>query len=146
MSANSMTFLLITPAGVAYRDDTVLQVTVPTTTGEITILPNHIPLMSLLAAGELRIKKNDHEVVLAIASGGVVEVQKNNIVRVLAETAERAEHIDIAAAEAAKKRAEELLKQAQFADDREFAAIQASIEREVAKIRVGRKYRKLPPA
>ncbi len=133
---------LITPQGIAY-EDAIDQVSVPTATGEITILPGHIPLISLLAAGELKIKKGDHETVLAVSPSGVIEVGNDNTVSILADTAERAEAIDVAMAEAARARAEELLKQTQFADDREFTTIQAAIEREVNKIRVGQKYRHL---
>ncbi len=130
---------IVTPEGITYQDD-VDQVSIPTATGEITVLQNHVPLVSILMAGELKAKKGDHDVILAV-SGGVVEVRPHSEVYIMADAAVRAEHIDIAAAEAAKARAEELLKQQANAEDVDFARIQAAIERETAKIRVGKKYR-----
>ena len=57
-SQNTITFTIVTPDGVVYDDDQVAQVSIPTTTGEVTILPHHIPLISVLASGELRVKKS----------------------------------------------------------------------------------------
>ena len=63
---------------------------------------------------------------------------------IVADTAERAEQIDIARAEAARQRAEELMKQQQIADV-DYARIQAKLEKELARVRVGKKYRKFGP-
>lgn len=134
-------FKIVTPEGVTYSDDTVESVSIPTSTGQITVLQHHLPLMSIVVPGELTIRKGDHEVPLAV-SGGVVEVRPNSEVYVMADAAIRAEHIDLAAAEAAKARAEELLQQQANAADVDFARLQAMIEREVVKINVGKKYRK----
>lgn len=132
-------FKIVTPEGIVY-EDTVEQVTLPTTTGQITVLPNHIPLVSLLAPGALVVTKNGDQVVMAV-SRGMIEVQPGSLVYVMADTAEKAEAIDTARAEAAKARAEELLKQEHVADV-DFARIQASIEKELARLHVAKKYRK----
>ncbi|HYE59719.1 MAG TPA: ATP synthase F1 subunit epsilon [Candidatus Kapabacteria bacterium] len=136
-----LTFSIVTPDGVTYQDD-VDQVTIPTTKGHVTILPGHIPLVAILAPGELIAKKKDYEVPLAV-SGGILEVRPGNVIYVLADTAERAEHIDVERAETARQRAEELMKQQHATDDVEFARLQAKIEKELARVRVGKKYRKL---
>lgn len=137
-------FSIVTPDGVAY-EDSVKQVSIPTVSGEITVLPHHIPLISALKSGELRIVKNDGtEVILAVAHG-VLEVKGEDKIVVLTDTAERAEQIDLDKAEAARVRAEQLLKETKAVDEVQFARIQASLDREMAKLRVGRKYRKLPP-
>lgn len=133
-------FKIVTPDGITYQDDAVDQVTLPTTMGEITVLPNHIPLVALLQAGELRVKKAGVEIPMAV-SHGVIEVRPKSEVVILADTAERAEHIDIERAEAAKRRAEEALKQIERVADVDYAKLQAVIERELARVRVGRKYR-----
>jgi F-type H+-transporting ATPase subunit epsilon len=138
-----MQFKLVTPDGVTYEDDAVTEVILPSSTGQIGVLPKHIPLVSILMPGEIVVKKTDHEVSLAV-SGGVIEVRPNDEVYVMADTAERAEHIDLSRAEAAKKRAEELLKRENAAADVDFARLQAVIERETARMRVGKKYKKLP--
>mgnify|MGYP001613502840 CR=1 FL=1 len=134
-------FKIVTPDGITYEDDAVEQVTIPTATGYITVLPGHIPLITPLMAGELVVKKKDHSVPLAV-SGGVVEVRPKSEVYILADTAERAEHIDLERAETAKKRAEELLTAAEHEADIDYAKLQAVIERELARINVGKKYRK----
>lgn len=135
-------FKIVTPAGITYADDTVEQVTIPTTTGEITVLPNHIPLVSILSPGELIIYKKGERVPLAVG-GGVVEIRPKNEVYVLADAAERAEEINLELAEAARARAEELLRQQQAMADVDFAKLQAAVERELARVRVGKKYRKI---
>ncbi len=136
-----MNFKIVTPDGVIY-EDAVDSVSLPTLNGEITVLPHHIPLISVIKIGEIRIVKDSNEFGIAVSSG-VLEVQESNELIVIADTAERAEHIDIERAEAARKRAEELMKQEVFEDDRQFAMMQAQMEKEMARIRVGKKYRKI---
>lgn len=140
-----LTFKIVTPAGITYADDQVEQVSIPTTTGEITILPNHIPLVSILAPGELVIKKGGQIILLAVSSG-MVEVRPKNEVYILADAAERAEHIDVSAAAAARARAEKAMLDQKTAEGVDFAKLQAVIEHELARERVAKKYRKLPPA
>lgn len=134
-------FKIVTPERVVYEND-ILQVSIPTTTGEITILPNHMPLISVVSAGELRIKDANGEQMIAVA-GGAVEVKPGNEVVILADTAERVEEIDIARAEEARKRAEEQMQQLKNAEDVDYAKLQAVMERELNRIRIGKKYRKV---
>jgi F-type H+-transporting ATPase subunit epsilon len=131
-------FKIVTPERVVYEAE-IDQVTLPTSSGEITILSNHIPLVSLLAAGELLIKIGDKIIPMAVA-GGFVQVGKNQVV-ILADSADKIEEIDEKRAEEAKKRAEELLKTKQV-DTTEFATLAGQIERELAKLKVVRKHRK----
>ena len=133
-------FEIVTPEKVVLKDNNVSQITLPTTQGEITILPGHIPLVALLVPGELKIKKGDKDESLAI-SGGFIEVMINKVV-ILADTAERAFEIDEKRVEEAKKRAEKLREEKQF-DKVEFSALTAKIEKELARAKVARKYRKL---
>lgn len=143
-AVSHLQFRIVTPDGVIYEDSTVEKVRLPTTTGEITVLPHHIPLLSVLAPGELMIYKNGQPVSIAV-SGGMLEVHRNNRIDVLADTAERAEHIDVKRAEEARQRAIDLMKQEKDTDDIAFAKLQAKIEKELARVRVGRKYRNIPP-
>lgn len=128
---------ITTPERVIYTDD-VDQIVLPTPQGEIGILPHHIPLMSLLIAGEIRVVKGAETVVLAV-SGGFIEVQPERVV-VLADTAERAEEIDEQRAEEARKRAESLLKEKRV-DQEEFASLAAKMEKELARLKVVKKRR-----
>lgn len=136
-----MNFKIVTPDGVIY-EDAIESVSLPTVSGEITVLPHHITLISILSAGEIRIIKDGHEIGVAVSSG-VLEVRESNEVIIIADTAERAEHIDIERAETARKRAEELMIQEVFEDDRQFAQLQAQMEKELARIRVGKKYKNI---
>ncbi|MBT3538675.1 ATP synthase F1 subunit epsilon [Candidatus Parcubacteria bacterium] len=141
MSDNTLKFKIATPESVVYEDE-VKQVSIPTTTGEITVLPNHIPLVSVLQAGELKIVDKDGEHVLAL-SGGFLEIRGNNEIVILADHAERAGDIDLDAAEEARKRAEEEMEKAKTEENVDFAKLQAVIDREMNRIRVGNKYKKV---
>lgn len=128
---------IITPEKIVFSDD-VDQVTIPTMDGEITVLSHHIPLVGLLKAGELIIKKGDEIIPLAV-SGGMLQVRADGIT-ILADTAERVEEILEERAEEARKAAEKLLAEKRF-DAEEYAAIAAKMERELARLKVARKWR-----
>ncbi len=130
-------FKIVTPEKVVFEEE-IDQVTLPTQTGQITVLPNHIPLLSALQAGEMVIKADGKELPLAVA-GGFVEVKPGSEVVVLTENAEHAEEIDIAQAEEAKKRAEALLKDTKNKEAVDYTALAAKIERELARLKVARK-------
>lgn len=130
-------FEITTPEGVVYKES-IDQVTIPTTSGEITILPHHIPLVAALKAGEMMTKQGSQETFL-VCSGGFLEVLPENRVVVLADNAERAEKIDLERAEAARARAAELLRQ-KHVEDVDYVSLQAKLERELARIRVARKH------
>src|SRR3990167_8469208 len=123
MSVSTIKLKITALEGVVYEND-VFQVTIPTASGEITILPNHISLVSILSVGELKIKNKNGEQAIAV-SGGFIEMRGNNELIILADNAERAEHIDLERAEAARKRAEEQMKQAKSREDVDFARLQA---------------------
>jgi F-type H+-transporting ATPase subunit epsilon len=98
---------VVTAERVVYSEE-VDAVIAPGMEGQLGILPHHAPLMTTLQSGELVIRKGGKEESLAI-SGGFLEVRPDHVI-VLADQAERAEEIDVARAEAARKRAEERLK------------------------------------
>lgn len=137
MSAKKIKFKLVTPERTVFEDE-VDQVTLPVSDGVVTILPNHRSYIASLKAGEIMLKKNKKPVEMAV-SGGFVEFSKNSLI-VLADTAERAEEIDLRRAEEAKKRAEELMKE-KLSSDFEYAAVAAAIEKEAARVKVAHKYR-----
>jgi len=128
---------IVTAERSVYAED-VDMVIAPGVEGQLGILPHHAPLMTTLQAGELRVKKGGEEVSLAI-SGGFLEVRPDRVV-VLADAAERAGEIDVARAEEAKRRAQELLakKQALGIDETRAAA---SLHRALARIKVVEKVR-----
>jgi len=134
-------FEITTPERVVLKEE-ILQVTVPTIEGEITVLPKHSPLVSVLKPGVLELKKMDGSIEIVSVSGGFVEVLLNKII-ILADTAERAEEIDLERAEEARKRAEESLKNLRSIDSVEFANLSAMLEKELARTRSAKKWRSL---
>jgi F-type H+-transporting ATPase subunit epsilon len=103
--------------------------------GELGILPHHAPLLTALKYGELRVRRGDDEDIYAIG-GGFIEVLPLQVT-VMADTAERAEEIDLERAEHARQRAQErLLDQAQ--EDVDFSAATSSLQRSLTRIKVAR--------
>lgn len=125
---------IVTPERLVYEAQ-VDSVTAMTTAGEVTILLGHISLVAPLRAGEMRIKIGNEEEFLAVSTG-FLEVRDGKIVSVLADTAERLEELELSKIEEAKQRAEAMLKEKKFADDRAFADAAAHLERELARYKV----------
>lgn len=131
-------FKIVTPERIVF-EDTVDAVILPTVDGEITVLPHHIPLVSLLQAGILRIKKGAEETPLAVSSG-VIEVDGKRVV-VLADTAERADELEEEKIEKAREAAQKLMAEKR-GDTEGFAEASAALERELARLKVARRYRR----
>lgn len=134
-------FKIATPERVLLQED-ILQVSVPTESGEITILPDHIPLVSILKPGVLDVKRADNTVEVIAVSGGFIEITSNQVV-ILADTAETAKELDEERIEAARKQAEEK-KLDKDLDDTQFAEVSAMIEKELARARAVKRWRNLP--
>jgi len=137
--ARPITFELTTPERIVVQED-VDGVTLPTTAGEITVLKDHIPLVATLVSGMATVHKGGEEEYLAV-SGGFVEVRPGNRVIVLADTAERAEELDLEKVEEARVRAAKALEEKREATDISNAAMLASLEREMARVKVVKKHR-----
>ncbi len=114
--------------------DEVDQVNVPGAAGRMGILPGHEPILSALIPGEMTIIKGGERMPFAI-SGGFIEVLPNKVT-ILADTAERADEIDEARAEAARRRAEELLQSRR--SDQELAIAEAQLRRAMVRLQVAR--------
>ena len=104
----------------------------PSVDGEIGIAPGHSPLIARLRAGDVRVQSEGQEERVIFISGGMVEVQPD-VVTVLADTAERAEHIDLERAEAACRSAEIALAGAK--GDFETARAQAELAEALARLK-----------
>ncbi|MDQ6985740.1 MAG: ATP synthase F1 subunit epsilon [Candidatus Dojkabacteria bacterium] len=138
-----MILKVVTPEGRTFEGEKIKSITLPTSSGVITVMDEHVPLLSIITPGGIEITTSDGEVHLLAVSRGVLEVRRNSIIDILADTAERAEVIDIERAEEAKKRAEEYLKKMEDIADIEFARLQAKIQKELARIQIGKKWKKL---
>lgn len=126
---NKFTLKLIAPDGVKYEEEAE-EVTLPTADGQITILPNHMPLITLLKPGEIIIKDGSKIHELA-TEGGIAEIS-DNLVKILADTAEEAGNLDELKIVEAKKAAENRLAEAK--DEVEFADAAAALEKQLAKL------------
>ncbi|MCC7448042.1 MAG: ATP synthase F1 subunit epsilon [Anaerolineae bacterium] len=100
---------IVSQEGPVFEDDAVDMVIIPGAEGEMGILPHHAALLSTLRPGELRVRKGGAEESF-IVYGGVVEVRPDRVI-VLADTAESSYEVDEAAAQAARERAEQLMRE-----------------------------------
>jgi F-type H+-transporting ATPase subunit epsilon len=116
-----LTLEIVTPEARVYTD-TIDSVVIPTTSGEIGVLPGHIPLLTQMEGGELRVTKNGQTHRLAVGNG-FVEIEADRV-HVLAEQAITEEKIDEKAVEEAMKRAEQQLHDAAHLDPNEFEHLQ----------------------
>ena len=110
--------------------------------GQMTILPKHSPLITMLAPGELVIRKDGGEMYMVI-SGGFIEVRPEKVI-VLADACERSDEIDLERAAEAKRRAEERLKNLAQAPELDQSRAEAALRRSLARLRVAEKRRRSP--
>jgi len=108
--------------------------------GQLGILPHHAPLMTVLQPGDLMIRKDREEEYLAV-TGGFLEVRPDKVI-ILADACERADEIDVARAEEAKKRAQETMKAAPLTVD--AASAEAALRRSLARLKVAERRRRKP--
>jgi len=125
---------IVTPDAKVFSED-VDMVTLPGVEGEMGIYPNHVPLLTQIVAGEIIARKGGQDYFLAIGEG-FVEVTGDHVA-ILADMAIRAENIDEAKAEEAKRRAEARL--AEKLNDEETAAVQAALLHSTAQLKVKRR-------
>src|SRR5688572_21853928 len=127
---------IVTPEGVTYSEN-VDMVTLPGSEGEMGIYPNHVPLMTQVAAGEVAARRGGRDEFLAVGEG-FVEITGDRVA-ILTDMAVKAENIDETKAEEARKRAEARL--AEKLDDEEAAMVSASLAHSLAQLRVKRRQR-----
>ena len=131
---NKINFEIITPEKIVFKDE-IDSITLPASEGEITILPNHIPLVAPTKPGEIIIKKGT-EIHHMTVMGGFIE-NSDNKVKLLADAAELVEEIDERRAEEARKRAE--LAKEKATTQVEFAEATAALERALTRIKIVRR-------
>jgi len=141
--AKQLKLKIVTPEKLIL-EEMVDQVTLPTTEGEITVLPEHIPLIAGLASGDVVAVANSEQIPMAVV-GGFVEVKKNDKgeteVAVLADFAEHVADISDAAIEKAKARAEELKKLMENKEHVDFEHFASELERSLNSVKIADKWR-----
>lgn len=134
--AEKLKLELVTPYRQVLSQE-VDEVTAPGALGEFGVLPGHTPLLTTLKIGELTYKQGQDVFHVAV-NWGYVEVE-DDVVTVLVTTAEPADQIDLARAQAALGRAQEALKKL-TPEDKEFKVMEAALERAIIRVQVaGRK-------
>ena len=131
---------IVTAERQTFADD-VNAIIAPGIEGQMTILPHHAPLMTMLQSGELTIKKEGGEDTYLFVSGGFLEVRPDKVI-ILADACEHCEDIDIARAEEAKLRAEERLHSKSTEADQSRA--EAALRRSINRLKVAEKIRRRP--
>jgi len=126
---------IVTPEEKIYSED-VEMVTLPGAEGELGVYPNHVPVLTTLKPGELRVLKDGHSTAMAVGEG-FVEIKADSI-SVLTDMALYSEKIDLAAAEAAVARAQAAMKEDTTPE--QLAAIQTSLSKALAQLHVKRRH------
>jgi F-type H+-transporting ATPase subunit epsilon len=132
--ASTLKLEIVTPEGVTYSED-VEMVTLPGSEGEMGVYPNHVPLMTQVTAGEVAARRNGRDEFLAVGEG-FVEITGERVA-ILTDMAVKAENIDEAKAEEARRRAEARL--AEKLDDEEAALVSAALAHSLAQLKVKRR-------
>ncbi|MFA5778418.1 MAG: ATP synthase F1 subunit epsilon [Candidatus Paceibacterota bacterium] len=143
MSAKQLKLKIVTPERLIL-EEMVDQVSLPTTMGEITILPEHIPLVIGLASGDVVAVTEGEHVPMAVV-GGFIEIKNNEKgeteVAVLADFAEHISELHEEKIEKAKARAEELKKLMENKEHVDFEHFEAELERSLTRVKIADKWR-----
>jgi F-type H+-transporting ATPase subunit epsilon len=134
--AGTLKLEIVTPEGQTYAEQ-VEMVTLPGVEGEMGIYPQHVPLLTQIVPGEIWVRKEGRDYFLAVGEG-FVEITGERVA-VMTDMAIRAESIDEAKAEEARRRAEERL--AGRLDDEEAAMVSAALAHSLAMLKVKRRQR-----
>lgn len=134
----NINFQLVTPERTVLSQE-LASLTCPTTMGDITILPRHVPLVATLTPGELHGKTPKGEDFFLFVSGGFVQVNPESKVIILADSAEHHFEIDEQRANEAQIKAQKELAERKMSSG-EYAAVAASLERSLARINVKRRH------
>ncbi|KKR61404.1 ATP synthase F1 subunit epsilon [Candidatus Curtissbacteria bacterium RIFOXYD1_FULL_41_36] len=131
---------IITPEKSVF-DDEVDQVTLPTTTGQITVLPHHTDLVTQIKPGEMIFRKHNKETIMA-SGYGFAQITKDSV-KVLVDLAAPEEEIEEKKIEEAKKKAEEALKQKHLLSEEEYATAAAELQKTLVQLKIKRRHRRL---
>lgn len=134
-----LTVNVVTPDGLVYDHHAAI-VVAKTVDGELGILPKHAPLIVPLAIDEVRIKRTDSDthVDWIAVNGGILEV-RDNVVSIIADSAERERDIDVSRAERAKQRAEQMIEQAKKQENvDELSRATVALHRAINRIKVSK--------
>jgi F-type H+-transporting ATPase subunit epsilon len=131
---------IVTAERLVFSEEGVDEVTAPGVEGELTVLPQHAPLLTMIKPGVMRLAKGGEEIDMAI-TGGFLEVRDDRVT-ILADAAERAEDIDTVRAEEARRRAERALEEK--ASTVELIDAAAELQRALVRLKAVERRRRRP--
>lgn len=135
------TVKVVTPEKVVY-EHLVYSVTLPTDSGEITLLPNHQSVITTVTTGEMKIIDDKNHQEIFFVDTGVAHFDDTNTLVILIDQSESVHEIDIDHAQKAYERARQLKEQAITEQEVDFARFESLIERELGRVKIARKYHK----
>ena len=141
--ADTIRFEFISQERVILQED-VTMVIAPGASGVLGILPRHAPLMAVIVPGELVVKKEGQEDRFYAVGGGFMEVRPDKVI-LLARSGESAEEIDLARAQEARQRAEELLAAGEMDSAERRRVMELALRRSRVRLKVAERRRKAPP-
>ncbi len=141
--ADTIRFEFISQERIILQDD-VNMVIAPGASGVLGILPRHAPLMAVIVPGELVVKKEGQEDRYYAVGGGFMEVRPDKVI-LLARSGESAEEIDLARAQEARQRAEELLAAGEMDSAERRRVMELALRRSRVRLKVAERRRKSPP-
>jgi F-type H+-transporting ATPase subunit epsilon len=129
---NNLHLEIVTPFGKTFAED-ILACVLPGVKGKFQILKNHAPVISNIGIGVIKVQKTDKAELLIATSGGFCEVREN-VIKVIVESAEMSDSIDVNRAVKAKERAEERLKSK--SDDIDEVRVKLALSRALNRINI----------
>lgn len=133
---NLLSLKIISPEKTVFEDNEFTSVSLPTESGEITVLPGHIPLVSKIMPGEIIARKRGRDQSL-VTTNGFLRLNENGEIMILADYAVRSEDVEIAKVEEAKKKAELAMKEKK--SEKEFVIAEAELRKTLLELKVARK-------
>lgn len=133
----NLDFKIITPEKIVFKEE-VDEIVVPTRSGEIAILPNHVNLLTQISPGELIVKMGSTTQSIAI-TGGFMEVSDNKI-NILADYAIKSQDIEISKVAEAKKRAEKIMQEK--TSEKDFKIAQGELLKSLLELKVATKHKR----
>ena len=132
---------VVTPNGLSYTNQAAQLVVVRTVDGDLGIMPNHAPIIVPLKIDEVRVKnsRDSSEQDIIAINGGIMEV-RDNVVTIIADSAEKPSEIDVLRAEKAKERAEATIEEAKKEHDiDQLKRAEVALSRAINRINLSRK-------
>jgi F-type H+-transporting ATPase subunit epsilon len=129
---------IVSPEKKVFEESEFESITLPTESGEITVLPGHIPIVGKIIPGEIIARKKSKDESL-ITLSGFFKVNEKGEISVLCDYAVRSDEVEIAKVEDAKRKAEETMKEKR--SERDFVVAEAELRKTLLELKVVKRRR-----